>query len=76
MRGMATLDNGCEERAEPVPRKSDGLMANVDPTLEVQILNFRSDSGYRTYYIITMRMTSGDEWKYRNGFLSLFIRSG
>jgi len=28
---------------------------------------FRSDSGNRTYIITTRRITSGDEWKYRNG---------
>ena len=28
---------------------------------------FRSDSGNRTYIITTSRITSGDEWKYRNG---------
>ena len=34
----------------------------------------RSDSGNRTYIITTMRITSGDEWKYRNGFAGFLGR--
>ena len=34
---------------------------------------FRSDSGYRTYSITAMRITSGDELKHRNGLAVLLI---
>ena len=35
--------------------------------------NFRSDSGYRTYSITAMRITSGDELKQLNGLAGLVI---
>jgi len=41
---------------------------NISPT-------FRSDSGYRTYSITAMRITSGDELKHRNGLAALLIYS-
>ena len=44
-------------------------MADVDPALGQQVLDVRSDSGYRTYIITTRRMTSGELLKYRNGLL-------
>ncbi len=33
------FDVGREHRAEPIPPKPHGLMTNVDPSLEQQILN-------------------------------------
>jgi hypothetical protein len=38
-------------------------MADVDPPLEQQILDFLSDRGKRTYIITTRRITSGEELK-------------
>src|SRR5271167_2670225 len=53
-------DLGGEHRTKPVPPKSDGLMADVDPPLGQEILDVRSDSGYLTYIITTRRITSGE----------------
>ena len=39
------------------------FVAQVDPALEHQVLDFLSDEGNRTYIITTKRITSGEELK-------------
>ena len=62
-------DLGGEYRAEPVPPKPDGLVADVDPGLGQEILDVTQRQRYRTYIITTRRMTSGELLKYLNGLL-------
>ena len=50
-------------------------MAQVDAALEQRSSTFRSNSGKRTYIVITKRITSGDELKWRNGFRDVLICS-
>jgi hypothetical protein len=69
VRDTPPADFGGEHRAKPVPTKTDGLVADVDPALGQQILDVASDSGYLTYIITTRRMTSGELLKYWNGLL-------
>jgi len=54
-------DRAGEHRAEPVPPVPHRLMTEVDVTLEQQVFDVLSDSGYFTYIITTRRITSGDE---------------
>jgi hypothetical protein len=67
MRNPLLSDLRREHRAEPVPPKSDGLMADVDPTFGQQILDVAQRQWYRTYIITTRRITSRELLKYRNG---------
>ena len=48
-----------EQRPEPIPPEPYYLVADVDASLEQQVLN----SGYRTYIMTTSRITSGEELK-------------
>ncbi len=49
----------------------NSLAADVDATLERQFSTSRKLSGERTSIIITRRIASGDELKYRNGLAGL-----
>jgi len=49
----------------------NSLVADVDATLERQFSTSRKLSGKRMSTIITRRIASGDELKYRNGLAGL-----
>lgn len=55
-----SADFGSEHRTEPVPPKPYRFVAAVDAALGQQISTFRRDSGYFTYIITRVRMTSGE----------------
>jgi hypothetical protein len=56
-------DIAGEEWSKPVPPEAHGLVADVDPPLEQQVLYDPHESGKRTYISTTNRITSGDELK-------------
>jgi hypothetical protein len=62
-------DLGGEHRAKPVPPKLDRIMADVDPALGQEILDVAQRQRVLTYIITTIRITSGELLKYRNGSL-------
>ena len=64
MAGFQTLDPPfsdlrSKQWTEPMPPKSNGLVAHVDAAFVQQIFQFLSDSGNRTYIITARRMISG-----------------
>jgi hypothetical protein len=67
MRNPLLSDLCREHRAKPVPPKTDGLMADVDPALGREILDVSQRKWYWTYIVTTRRITSGELLKYRNG---------
>jgi len=51
-------------------------VTEIIAALGEQILDIQQRQWKTPYNITTKRMTSGDEWKYRNGFLALLILAG
>jgi hypothetical protein len=62
-----TLDVRRKQWTEPVPPQPHRLVADVDAPFEQQVLDIAQRQRKPHYIITTSRITSGEEWKYRNG---------
>jgi hypothetical protein len=61
--------SAAKHRAKLVPPKLDRIMADVDPALGQEILDVAQRQRVLTYTITTIRITSGELLKARNGSL-------
>jgi hypothetical protein len=52
-----------EQRTETVPPEPYRFVADINAAFEQDVLDLRSDSGYRMYSITASRIISGDELK-------------
>jgi hypothetical protein len=57
------LDVSSEHRPEPVPPKTNSLVANVDPALEHEVLDVTQRKREANIHHHYEALTSGEEWK-------------
>jgi len=64
-------DVGSKHRADLFHHSRTVSLSKSIPSSNSRSFTFSSDSGNQTYISTTSRITSGDEWKYRNGLAGL-----